>query len=77
MAVSDFGGSLDYGVACGFAFGYAGTSRSTFARDDKSFGWADGYAFGFSRHMVASTTIVTTAHARIEYITISQAVCSE
>jgi hypothetical protein len=33
--VSCFRGSLDYGVACGFAFGYAGTSRSAFARDDK------------------------------------------
>jgi hypothetical protein len=28
-------GSFDYGVACGFAFGYAGTSRSTSARDDR------------------------------------------
>ncbi len=34
VAVCGFGGSLDYGVACGFAFGYAGTSRSIFARDD-------------------------------------------
>ena len=31
------GGSLDDRVGCGFAFGYAGTSRSTSARDDRVF----------------------------------------
>ena len=33
-AEGEFEGSLDYGIACGSAFGYAGTSRSTSARDD-------------------------------------------
>ena len=36
--------------------------------------WAEGYAFGLRRHMVARMTVATRAHATIEYITINQAV---
>ena len=40
-------------------------------------GRANGYAFGLSFHIVARTAIVITEQARIEYMTINHAVCSE
>ena len=43
---SNFAGALDYGVACGFAFGYAGTSRSASAPDDNRGGSLGEDRFG-------------------------------